>query len=246
MLIKHHKLPPEIKEKLDQLLAIKPKTGLELALSSKKTAMEFPHIFEPQTGPKEFPRMGLPQPGEMEFQHIGLAEPTGVHPAIYPPISEPRIIELSREEEEAMSKVAHENLAEDAEKTIKSFPENLPEDTKVDILVKNIQDKQQELVSQGNLMATDANIVLSSLSDAAIREPESVKNVIIQAASILTGKDPDSVRSFMMSKERTLQAVSVQPSEERLALPLPENVPFEELPPPEEEIEKKARRRDRG
>jgi hypothetical protein len=142
---------------------------------------------------------------------------------------------LTQSDEEAMRQVAHENLAEVAEKTIKSFPENLPEDTKVDILVKNIQDKQQELVSQGNLIATDANIVLSSLVDAAIKEPESVKNVIIQAASILTGKDSDSVRKFMLAKERTLQPALIPPSEEILS-----------LPSPEEEMEKKSPEKGKG
>jgi hypothetical protein len=232
MLMKHHRLPPEIREKLDQLLAIKPKTGLELALSSKKTAMEFPEILSPM----EFPLISPTPSTPLQPLPPLLPQPE----APQPPTSGPKITELSLKEEEEMRKVAHENLAEDAEKTIKSFPENTPDDTKIAILVRNIQDKQRELVSQGNLMATDASVVLDSLADAAIKEPENVRNVIIEAASILSGKDADFIRNIIRLKERTLQAVVSLEAPGRPALTLSENVPLEELPPTEEELEKKS------
>jgi hypothetical protein len=74
MLIKQHGLPPEIRAKLDQLLVIKLKTGLDLSLSSKKTNMEFPYIFTSKYSPMEFPYLGLPQRGEMEFKYTDLPE----------------------------------------------------------------------------------------------------------------------------------------------------------------------------
>jgi hypothetical protein len=265
MLLKHHKLPLEIKEKLDKLLVIKPKTGAELALvkkdeeKEKEKALEFPHIFEPKTGPMEFPYIFEPKKGPMEFQHIGLPEPPGFQslPTTQgmefqhiglpePSTSQPSSIvsSVTPVDEEIMGQVAHENLAEVAEKTIRNIPAHLPDDTKVDILVKNIQDKQQELVSQGNLMATDANILLGALSDAAIKEPEPIKGVIIQAAIVLTGKDPIFVRKFISAKERTIQAVLLPPSERRLPLPpVVDEESIKELP---FEEEKKVRRRDRG
>jgi hypothetical protein len=247
MLIKHHNLPPEIKEKLDQLLVIKPKTGTELALVKKEEAekakeiekakevekpLDFPFIFEPKKGPMEFQYIGLPElpsmypalPAPMEFQHIGM-------PAL--PESGLTVTEFTKADEEAMVRVVHENLAEVADKTLRSVPAHLPDGTKVDILIKNVQDKQRELLSQGNLMATDANVVLSALADAAIKEPEPTKNIIIQAIVVLTGKDPNFVRKFILAKERTMRALVLPPSERRLALPPvveegPKELPFEE------------------
>jgi hypothetical protein len=231
MLLKHHNLPPEIREKLDQLLVIKPKTGLELALSSKKTSMEFPEIISKM----EFPFI-FPQPTTLPT-----ISPTQVR--TYEPESKVKITELSPKEEEEMSKVAHENLAEAADKTIKDFPKDLPEDTKVAMLVRNIQDKQRELVSQGNLMATDANVLLDSLADAAIKEPENAKNIIIEAASILSGKSTEFIRNIIRLKERTLQAVTTleAPKKELLSLTVSESeplVPIEESAPTEESEKK--------
>jgi hypothetical protein len=166
----------------------------------------------------------------MEFQHIGLPEPPGFQSLPQPSQPSSVVSSVTPVDEEIMGQVAHENLAEVAEKTIRNIPAYLPDDTKIDILVKNIQDKQRELVSQGNLMATDANILLGALSDAAIKEPEPIKGVIIQAAIVLTGKDPVFVRKFISAKERTIQAVLLPPSEKRLALPpvVEEELPFEE------------------
>jgi hypothetical protein len=240
MLVKHHKLPPEIRAKLDEMLAIKPKTGLELALSSKKTAMEFPEVFSQMEFPESKPS-------------VTVIPPTSPTPIPMPePEPKVKISEISPKEEEAFKRIAQENLAETVEKTIKNLPKDLPEDSKIAILVRNIQDKQKELVGQGNLMATDAGVVLDSLADAAIKEPADTKNIIIEATSILTGKPAEYVKTIINLKEKTIKAISSikeVAEEQPLTLTSSESVPFEEVKVEEladEEEEKKSQKKGQG
>jgi hypothetical protein len=229
VLLRHHKLPPEIKEKLDQMLTIKPKSGIELAVSKEEQKSPKETLLEVATTTESEP---VKKSEESKKVLLSLPEPKI-------PETSPIITEITPSDEELMKRVAQENLSETAEKTMRNISHNLPKETKVDILVKNIQDKQQELVSQGNLMAADADVVLNSLVDAAVKEPQSVKETIAESAAELTGKNPNVVKKHIHVKEKTIEAI-LPPSGEPLALPEPTPaVPIiSELEP--EEVEKKS------
>jgi hypothetical protein len=255
MLMKHHQLPTEIRAKLDQLLTIKPKTGLELTLSSKKTRMEFQYIFTRKYSPMEFPHIGLPQPGEMEFPHIGLSEATpapyeGISAAIPPPPLQVPPESKQRQEQVIQGQVAHENIAGAVDKALKEMPPGLPKETKQEVVVQNIQEAQKELVSQVNLAATDPNLVKSAVSDAVVSAPKEKKEVVSEAAAKVIGVQPQEVKQEIKQKEETLQTITnVPPGPSPHAMEMArdtfEGVVEEFVTQKErEEAEKKARKRN--
>jgi hypothetical protein len=223
MLMKHHQLPPEIRAKLDQLLTIKPKTGLELALSSKRKRMEFPYIFTRKYSPMEFPPLGIPHSGEMEFPYIGLPEAApesgppplpprlgiefphiglseiapapyeGVQAVIPPPSLQLPPESEQRQEQAIQAQVAHENIAEAVDKALKEMPPGFPEETK-QVVAQNIQEAQKELGSQGNLATTDPYLVKGTVADAVVGASKEKEDVVSQAAAQITGVQRQEVK----------------------------------------------------
>jgi hypothetical protein len=146
-------LPPEIKERLDDLLTPKPKV------------------------PQPLVRRSIPR--------------------LVP-------VERTSTEHPIQQNVAQENIAERVEQALEET-RNAPPEVKTDAVVNAVQEVQQELVSQGNTAAVNPEVVVSSLADAAMKEPEATREAVSEAASQLTGTNPQVVKEEIQSRERIVQ-----------------------------------------
>jgi len=250
VLIKHHQLPVEIKQRLDQLMVItqKPPT-----ISPEPGPYEFPFVFSghPIPAPRselEFPHLGLaqplPQPQEesYEFPYIGIAEMQ--QPAPSAPLGRTRPVSAPSAPvlETAASQAAQEQLAETIAETVEKLPPNIPPETKQEIVAQNIQQEQQQLVSQGNLEALKPEVVTQAAADAAVVTGKT--ETISKATEEITGVAKEEVKKEAEEKKEVLETITNAPPVPRLE----ESLRSAEVPPETEgeESKKKKKRKNRS
>jgi len=241
VLIKHHQLPVEIKQRLDQLMVItqKPPT-----ISPEPGPLEFPFVFSghPIPAPRselEFPHIGLAQPEQesLEFPYIGIAEMQQPAPPLPPRPSRPRSSSAPAPElETAASQAAQEQIAETIAETVEKLPPSIFPETKQEIIAQNIQQEQQQLVSVGNLEALKPEVVTQAAADAAVvtGKIETISKAIEEA----TGVPKDEIKKEADEKKEVLETITNAPPVPRLE--------DQTTPPETEEEESKKKRKNRS
>jgi len=142
--------------------------------------------------------------------------------------------------ETAASQAAQEQLAETIAKTVQEMPPHTPPETKQEIVAQNIQEEQQQLVSEGNLEALKPEVVTQAAADAAVVTGKS--ETISKAAEDVTGVAKEEIKKEAEEKKQVLEAITNVPP----VPTLPEERPAAEEPVEEEPEESKKKRRSQN